>query len=380
MTLSSKIKTAASLADQAKRDLGLFQHGKKKLLKTGRGYIDNHIGGVLPGDLILIGAQSGVGKTFEMIRILRGILDEDVNPNAKDIVILEYMLEMKYLNFLLRELNRITKKNKGDILTEVFTEEEKRLARDYFNSLNDGRRFVVDESVNTKEFLELTREFCNANKDKSAIVVAVDHILLVLSENEREDPLKKLAEYTNILRKEFNNVHFIFLSQLNRGIFEEVQEKSNRSMPNTGHIYGSSHFEFLCSFAIIMFNPFKLGVEQYMSFKPERYEGLNEFYGELDKSGTKFSFNTLGNMFYHVVKVRESDTPFNNLHIERMNLTAEQLEKLALDAGSNQEQNVNKIAYVPSFNNEPKVEDKPLNSDMFKEWSDLLNTKGDAPF
>lgn len=348
--MNPKIKTAGSLAKEAMADLNKFQVGEKKLLKTGREYVDKHIGGVLPGDLILIGASSGVGKTFEMMKIIRLILDSNVNTLSNDYVVLEFMLEMKYLNFILRDVNRLIKKDKSKILTETFTEYEKQAVKEYYNELKDGRRFVVDESITSKEFLDISREFCIANKDKSSIIITIDHILLVLSDNGFEDPLKKLAEYTNILRKEFSNVYFIFLSQLNRGIYDDVQEKSNKVAPNTSHIYGSSHFEFLSSFVVIMFNPFKMGVQQYMQVRKDRYPELSEFYGEENGKGDRVSFDTVGNMFFHVVKIRESDKIYDNLFIESMNIPQEQLDKLRMDVKETYNDTFGKVE-MPKFNN-----------------------------
>jgi archaellum biogenesis ATPase FlaH len=368
MTLHPKIKTTASLANEAFSDLKKLQDQEDKLIKTGRPFIDNHLGGLLPSSVILLGAASGIGKTYEAQRIMKGIFSKDINAQADEYVSLEYMLEMKFLDLILRDANSMLNKKKSDILTKPFTEEEKAIMREYYSTLQDGRRFIVDESVTSEEYFEITRDFCRQNQDKKGIVVLIDHLLLILESSRGEDPLKKISEYTNILRKEFKNVYFLFLSQLNRSSYADIKEKSNAMVPNVTHIYGSSHFEFLSSYAIIMFNPFKLGVEEYMKVNRDRYPDLEDFLTVEDSKG-RSSFNTLGNMFYHMVKIRESDDMYNNLYIEKMNISEDQIKKMSMDAQAKDSNDVKLVAQKgkPVFETPPVIDFTSLNKFAGKE-------------
>lgn len=327
LILDSRIKKAGDLAKEAFQYLNKIQTGEKALLKTGDESIDCHILGLLPSDCILYAANSGVGKTKKLFDILDQILDEKVNPNAKNIKTLEYQLEMKFLNRILRATNKLTSKKKSEILTQEFTEEEKELVRRYYENLQDDRRFICEESVTTKEFYEMTRTFCELNKDSDSIVVCLDHCLLLKKDDKFEDPLEALTSYINQLRKEFDNVYFILLSQLNRGSLISIKDKDNSMIPTTANIYGSSHFEFLCSYIVVMVDPFRLGVNNYLKVNPDRYDWLSEYMDETDKNN-KSSFKTLGNMFEFVLKTRESDNPYKNLFVRPMELTSDQLEKM----------------------------------------------------
>lgn len=362
----SKVISASVLADQAFRELGKFQKGKRLLVKTGRHYIDSHIGGLKPSDLVLVGAKSGVGKTYELMKILKGVLNKELNPFANNFVSLEFMLEMKFLDLILRDTHSITKKKKVDILTAEFTPEEQALVREYYETLKDGRRFIVQETVNTEEFFDICDEFCQTHKDKDAIVISIDHLALILAKGA-ENPLDTVSTLTNILRKKYDNVYFIYLSQLNRS--GEVVEKSNMMIPQTSHIYGSSHFEFLSSYVIVMANPFKQGVEEYMKFKQDRYPELKEFMTRPNDKGF-CSFNTLGNIFTHVLKIRESDEPLNNLHIESLNLSEEQLDKMKMDI--EKDDGIGVIEGMDDFESLMAREDK--------EYFDLSDHREDAPF
>ncbi len=327
LQLDPRIKRAGGLATEAFSYLNKLQKGEKQLLKTGNDFIDCHIQGLLPSDAILLAANSGVGKTKLLFDTLDQILDEKINPEAKNIKTLEFALEMKFLNRVLRDTNKITNKKKSEILTEEFTEEEKAVVKKYYEALQDDRRYICEEPVTTKDFYEMTKTFCELNKDAEALVICVDHVLLLLKDSKFEDPAEALTSYINSLRKEFNNIYFLLLSQMNRGSLVNIKDKDNSMIPTTAMIYGSSHFEFLCSYIVTLVDPFRLGVNQYLKVNKERYSWLEEFFGEEDKNG-KVSFNTMGNMFLFVQKTRESDTPYKNLFIRKMDLTTDQLDKM----------------------------------------------------
>lgn len=316
------IKTGAELSKEALQELNKFQKGDRKLLKTGRKYIDSHLGGILPRSGVLIGAKSGNGKTVEYQRVMKGILE-----NQQDVVILNFMLEMSFLDMTIRDIHVLTKKKKSKIISETLTDEEKEIVRQYHEGMKDGRQFYVQEDVTADEFYNITREFCLQNKDKQYCVVGLDHLILVGGDNA----LSKMARYTNKLRKEFPNFYFIYLSQLNRSDYGTTAERSNSMVPTTSLVYGSSEMEFLVSLVVIISNPFKQGVLEYMKFKPERYEEYSKFYSDVDTKGF-VSFNTIGNMFYHVCKIRESDNIYDNLYVEQMELNEQEFLKMKQEA------------------------------------------------
>ena len=106
--------------------------------------------------------------------------------------------------------------NKSEILSKEFSEEDKLLIRRYYEGLQDGRRFICEETITTDEFLKMTDDFCAQHKDKDAIWCTLDHCLLVQKSNPHEDVAERLTAHINTLRKKYDNVYFILLSQNNR--------------------------------------------------------------------------------------------------------------------------------------------------------------------
>ena len=325
--LDSRIKNAGSLAKESFSYLNKLQTGEKSIIKTGQDFVDCHIDGLLPSDVIVYAANSGVGKTKLLFDTLDLILDEKVNREAKNIISLEFSLEMRFLNRILRDTNKLTEKKKSKILKEKFSEEEKQIVRRYYEGLQDNRRFVCEESITTEEFYTMTKDFCIKNKNKEAVIISLDHVLLLKKENKSDDPLESLTMYIYQLRKEFGNIYFILLTQFNRSSFSSIGDKNNEMIPRASMIYGSSHFEFLSAYIIAIVDPFKMGVTQFLKVNRERYDWLEDFMGDEDSKG-KVSFDTTGNMFYFVMKTRESDNPYKSLFIRPMEISEEQLDKM----------------------------------------------------
>lgn len=360
--LDDRIKKVGEVATEAFIELNKLQKQEKRLMKTGYPEIDCHIGGLLVGDCVLLAGAPSSGKSETLYRMIEKIMDKEINPDADNYVSLEFSLEMRMLNKLLRSTHNLLGKKKSDILLSPFTEEEAVKVKDYYNNLKDDRRYVVQNPVTPEEFYKMTREFCLLHKDRDGIILSADHLLLY-SGSDKQLVLEKISEYINLLKLEFNNIYFLLLSQLNRSYNSVIKDKSNDMIPTNSQIFGSSFMEQLASYIIIITNPFKLAVSQYLKVSKDRYDYLEEFFGETDKND-KVSFNTIGNQFLFITKTRESDSPWKDLFIRRMDLTAEQLDKMKQSVETKETVTFTAPTFTstPVFDNSPKVEDivKPI--------------------
>lgn len=374
MQLDPRIKRAGDLATTAFQYLHKLQTKEKPIVKTGQEFIDVHLQGVLPSDVILYAGNSGTGKTKLLYDTLDSILDEKVNKNASNFVTLQYELEMRFLNKILRDSHSLTKLKKSEILSQEFNEEQKEIIKRYYEGLKDNRRFICEETINTDDFLKMTDDFCAQNTDKDAIWCTLDHCLLVQKSNSNEDVAERITSHINTLRKKYNNVYFILLSQNNRSSMTVIKDRDNAMIPTTSIIYGSSHFEFLASFIVVITDPFKLGVNSYLKVNPDRYEWLSEFMEEPDKNG-KVSFSTLANHFIWTLKTRESDEPYKNLHIRPMTLNSEQIEKMKQSVETKPQATFS----TPIFNSTPVFE-APVNLNAFEPNFASLSDPNKSPF
>lgn len=354
ITLDSRIRKVGEAAKEAFVELNKIQQKEKLILKTGEEMIDCHIGGMLVGDCILLAGAPSAGKSETLYRMIEKIMSKEVNPFADNFVSLEFSMEMRMLNKLLRSTHNILGKKKSDILFEPFNKEESLKVKEYYENLQDERRFVVQAPVTPEEFYKMTRDFCLLNVSKEAILLSADHLLL-FSGSDKQSVLEKVSEYINLLKLEFNNVYFILLSQLNRSYNAVIKSKSNDMIPNNSLIFGSSFMEQLASYIVIITNPFKQSIDQYLKVNKNKYDYLDEFFGEEDKN-ERVSFTTTGNLFFFVTKTRESDNPWRDLFIKKLNLTEEQLNKMKQSIVSDS----NSSSFTPpTFTSTPIFEAKP---------------------
>lgn len=313
-----EIRNLYPLAKQALHELRRIQEGKTNLVKTDRPHIDNTLGGLLPGDIVLLAGASGHGKSTELKRIEDNILNIEINPEASQYVFLNLSLEMKVFNLILRSLdNIIINKNKKEILTEQFTEEEIAIVRKYLESLKDDRRFISQKPTTSSDFYDGAREFLITHQDKKAVFIAVDHIVLMKG-SDKKKAVDDTVEAINQLKLEFGNVYFIVLSQMNRGLLDRVDEKNRRSQPSTQDIYMSEFMLQASSYVVVVHNPFKLGINEYSSVNPHTYAYLSNFFGDENKRTGKVSFKTYGAIFFHVLKIREGGVAYDDLFIEEV--------------------------------------------------------------
>lgn len=317
MIQNSLIKPLKSLVKEEFEVLKTIQDGEKRLVVTGWDMIDGHIGGLLPGDMIIFSALSGVGKSQTLYDITDNILDTVINEDAWNYVFLDYSFEMKTFNKILRYLAKDLNKKKSEILFSKFTDEEKQKVNAYYRSLQDDRRFICQEPISTSTFYSETKAFCEKNKDKAAIFVSVDHTLL-FEGSDKKKVVDSLIESCNKLKLEFKNIYFIIISQLNRDMLGRINDRDNKAAPLQSDLFASSFIDHISSYNIAIANPYKLGINSYMKVNADRYDYLSEFFeGDVD-SKNKVSFTARGNLFYHVLKARESDYAERDIFVRKM--------------------------------------------------------------
>jgi len=293
-----------------------YQSGEIRIVRTARPHLDATLTGLLPGDIVVIAGASGAGKTFELQTLRENIMSKEINPDADNYVFLDYSFEMKLFNLILRGISRILGKKKKDVLLTEFTEDEKPLANRYIKTLSDDRFFIDEDPCTSSQFLTQTSTFLEAHKDKRAVFVSIDHMGLFRSDGNKKETIDSVVEDINILKRKYQNVYFILLAQLNRSILARIKEKDITSMPNRGDVYQSDTMFQIADYLYIVHNPNRLGISQYLRVNPRIYESLEEFFSEGTAIAKKVSFETLGNIFYHVLKVREGEVIFQDIYIE----------------------------------------------------------------
>lgn len=327
------ILPVGSLLKKTLAELKEYQLGKIKPIRTGKELVDSIFGGLLPGDILTIAGSSGSGKSFDAQRVRNFIMNTENNPEADEYIWVDNSLEMKLLATTIRDIKLKTGKSNKKILTEEFTAEEITLVNDYYKSMSDGRFYIDEEIKDPIAFERETDEFLALHTDKKAVFIGIDHIALMRSvSGAKKDAVDGTVEAINRLKKKYSNSYWIILSQLNRGIEGRSNDKDINAMPNRSDLYQSDVIYQVSNYVYVSHNPFKMGIRAFSRFNVARYEGMEEHFCE-EKNG-KASFQTLGKIFYIVLKVREGGAFYRDVYIEDIEMSEEEKERYKLEDSS----------------------------------------------
>lgn len=308
------------VAREAAKEISQYQKGEKNIIKTGRPFLDD-LFPVVNGSTILCAAQSGVGKSFELMRIKRNVLNKELNPDADNYVFLDISLEMKVRSLILREMSGKLKKSKKEILLQEFSEEEKIIVREYFKDVSDGRQYISQVPTSPTKYYNACKSFLEQHKDKASVFIAIDHLALVGADKgeSRNQIIESLIERSNDLKMEFANVIFIFLSQSNSELIKRANDKDIKSQPQDSDIYYSQFSYQISDYVYVITNPLKMGIKEYTKIDPERYPNLKKYFLEPDNKG-RVSLETYGVLYYHLLKCREADGMYLDIYAEDLNI------------------------------------------------------------
>ena len=316
----SVIKRSADLIQEASKKISNLQKGIEVPIKSRYEHLnDNLLGGFYNGTITTIAALSGFGKTTILKHIEDDMFNKELNPHCDEIVLLKCNYEMTVFNLLLRRLKEGLKKKMKSILTTEFTEVEQANYEDIVIKESNPNIYYIEKPLLPLEWYETVREFIIEHGDKKSIAITTDHLGLTKDSGNKRQAMDEVLEYENALKKEFPNVFFINLSQMNREL--EARTDVKQMQPKASDLFNSSNIMFISDLVLIIHNPFKLGIGKYMLFQPSRYPHLKEFMHDPNRDNTNFA--TKNAIMWHYIKIRQDDREpddekDNTLHIERL--------------------------------------------------------------
>lgn len=292
---------------KAKNELYGYQTGRKKIITTGRPWLDD-IFPIVNGSVVTIAAASGIGKSTEVMKVENNIMDVNINPSAENFVSLNVSLEMRLFNIVLRGLAEKTNKKKSKIIREKFSEEELELVNEYFEAFSDDRRYISQVPTTPNKFFEEVEKFAQEHSDKESIIISCDHVALIGSDagGSRNSTIEAFIERVNDLKMKYKNLIFLLVSQVNSDFLSRLKEKDIMSQPRPSDLYYSQFTFQISDYVIVIFSPYKYGIGEYTKVYPDRYPNLEPYFTSKDKKG-RYSLETYGVLYFHLLKVREAD-------------------------------------------------------------------------
>lgn len=311
------IKSAKELVNNAVKQLLKYQSGEDTPVKTRyQHFNENLLGGIFKNMMIIIAGISGSGKTYVLQQIEQDFLDKNLNTDADDYILLRCNWEMTVFRLLLRRLSKGLKKSMKYILFNKPDDESLIKFKEITNKERSSNIFYLEEPTTPGVWYENVKAFLEQHKKSKHILITVDHIALVRDNGNKKKAMDELVEYANSLKKEYKNVSFILISQLNRDIENRVDPRF--APPKRSDLYNSDTMFHIGDLVLVIHNPFRLGIHKYMVVRPKDYPYLQDYMYSTDTKTTNFITENV--IFWHYLKIREIDDmeDLKNLYIENI--------------------------------------------------------------
>lgn len=299
------LKTSKELTDETVSLIAKFKSGELKPIPTGIDHLDEALlGGLLPGSVLGIVGRSGHGKSYDMERIQRKILNDE-----PDVVYMNANWELSHFKLLVRDISFRTKQSVKTVLFAPLDEDSSRQLKEVCDIHRTENVYYQNEPVTSDVFeddvLNLITKFPNAK-----IVVAIDNLEnILIDKGSQKECMDKLLYKLNILKNKHFFISFIVLNQMNREYVYDISD-IKKHKPHEGHIYGSDQFYKLCDVVYIKLIPSKLGIrDKFMIFGKNQYPWLDEH--KDNESLKTSSFDPFGRAFYFYVKQRQPEDEKN---------------------------------------------------------------------
>jgi len=334
-------------------------------------------GGITKQKIYSLGALSSFGKSHILRNIEEDIFNEQLNPNSKEEVVLcKVDWEMQKEEMILARVHSKTGVDYSELMFSTPTEDVKNAFNEVYLELNSDHIYETFDTYKPDNFYNDVREFTDQHQDKKQIVLTIDNINLVDTENSDESTaIAKLITHLIRLKREVKNLSIIILCQLNRQLKERINPKEH--FPRTSDFYFSSKIEHASDIQIVVHNPYLLGIDSYGAVNYQRYEYLSQYLEEKNKYAV---FRTKGLTFWHYVKIRLKNSlkDFRDLYIE---------EVFEVDKDDTEiNKNVSAAPSFPNFNSTstiPVFEDTPVKVTPYSNLKDAFdspNKEDQEPF
>jgi len=189
-------------------------------LDTGFGYINAQTKGLKPGELIIIAARPGMGKTTFALNLIQKALDHD-----KGVVF--FSLEMGASDIAMRMLSAKTSIPFSSIKSANFaSDDEYARFSDASNDLLNKKFFVHDSGYVTIHQIRTNLRKLKTKHEEISLCV-IDYIGLMMSSqkySERHLQIAEISRGLKLLARELN-IPIVALSQLNRGVESRTNKR-----------------------------------------------------------------------------------------------------------------------------------------------------------
>ncbi len=280
---------------------------QNQIIKTGFEDYDEEFGGLLKGELTIIGGRPGMGKTQFVVNLCTNIASVG-KPVA--------YISLELSNFLVsnRFIGNLSKVSSRDLLKGDLKEQEEFNVKAAVTKLNNLSIYVYDQYQSSIfSILERCRQLVSEQKVEA---IFIDYLQLITANSKRFNREAELALITRELKqlaKELNIV-VVATSQLSRNV-ENRPGGSKR--PQLSDLRESGAIEQDADKVIFLYRPEYYGIEVDENNEPTKY--VMEVIIAKNKSGSLETIKLMAEKYFTGFK--KYTGPFSDLNIsdDRMN-------------------------------------------------------------
>lgn len=219
---NGKADPTAILADDLSATMDALEGGTKNAVDTGLAELDEILGGLVGGQVIVVGARPGTGKTVFAQSIVEHVAGKLNRPA------LMFTLEMSRIEMMARVLASVCKINSRHLNLA-----KPQLDESDWDKLSKGVEKVLamplhvcdDASITPARISALIGAFKRKHPDLG--VVVIDYLQLMKGDgrtNSRQEEVSEISRAVKLMAKR-HNVAIVLLSQLNRKSEERADKR-----------------------------------------------------------------------------------------------------------------------------------------------------------
>lgn len=214
-------------------------------IRTGIKDIDTFTTGFHGGQLIILAAQPGMGKTALALNIMRNCSIEDNKSCCF------FSFEMSVFQLITRLLAMETDIDSKKLMRSKITIDDLREINSKINPLSQSK-IIIDEGINNNlnDVLNRMRKY-KQKYGTELFLIDYLHLIKSLKKERREQEVSDIARSLKNIAKELN-VPVIALSQLNRNVEHNVNKE-----PRLSNLRESGEIEAAADIVIFLHNPHK---------------------------------------------------------------------------------------------------------------------------
>ena len=206
-----------NIADQVFDTMGAI-YAEKSGIETGVMNLDFMLGGLQPGELIILAGRPSMGKSAMALNIIK----HNVIDRGKSVAL--YSLEMTATSCIQRMMANMESVPIGDFKNTLIGKDEAERINNAATQISESKLSIVEENVTTVQ--DIAADSRKIKRERGLDLIVIDHITLLAATGRHDNRTQEVSVITRTLKllAKSLGIPIIALSQLSRA----VEQRNNK--------------------------------------------------------------------------------------------------------------------------------------------------------